>query len=159
MQKKGILELLDNTFYSDDAGFRNIIFRVLEDKCLTEKDLAHALNVSLPTVRRWASGQNAPHSAMRKHVFAYLKNALRSVSFDIDAKTWARIHRFKNEHECSLPDASAKDQKETGERKRTGSIGGRWTYSFTPTSLGTAITVHCACGKEENVTDYDSWRK
>ena len=38
-----------------------------------------------------------------------------------------------------------------------GAIGGRLSYQFTPTGLGTAITVKCACGEEENLTDYDSW--
>ena len=36
-----------------------------------------------------------------------------------------------------------------------GAIGGRLTFSFTPTSLGTAIKVKCACGVECNVTEYD----
>lgn len=39
----------------------------------------------------------------------------------------------------------------------SGAIGGRLTYSFTPTGIGVAVTIHCACGKEANVTDYDSW--
>jgi len=39
-----------------------------------------------------------------------------------------------------------------------GAIGGHITYSFTPTSIGTAVTVECnICGKKENITDYDSW--
>lgn len=29
---------------------------------------------------------------------------------------------------------------------RSGAIGGALTYSFTPTSIGTIITVECACG-------------
>ena len=38
-----------------------------------------------------------------------------------------------------------------------GAIGGRTTYSFTPTGIGVAVTVSCACGAKENITDYDSW--
>jgi hypothetical protein len=39
----------------------------------------------------------------------------------------------------------------------TGAIGGRLTYSFTPTSLGSAVTIKCACGEKINVTDYENW--
>lgn len=38
-----------------------------------------------------------------------------------------------------------------------GAIGGRWTYKITPTSLGTILVVQCACGAEEDVTDYGNW--
>ena len=38
-----------------------------------------------------------------------------------------------------------------------GAIGGVRTYSFTPTGLGVVIVVKCACGAEENCTDFDSW--
>lgn len=38
-----------------------------------------------------------------------------------------------------------------------GTIGGRITYSFTPTSLGVVVTASCLCGKKLNVTDYESW--
>lgn len=38
-----------------------------------------------------------------------------------------------------------------------GAIGGRMTYSFTPTGIGVAVTVSCACGAKENITDYDCW--
>ena len=36
-------------------------------------------------------------------------------------------------------------------------IGGRLTFSFTPTGLGPAVSVKCACGEKHNCTDYDSW--
>ena len=39
----------------------------------------------------------------------------------------------------------------------TGAIGGRLTYEFTPTSLGTVSVVKCACGESINLTDYKSW--
>lgn len=42
-----------------------------------------------------------------------------------------------------------------GEKK--GAIGGAWTYSYTPTGLGTVVKVSCACGGEIDLTDYDSW--
>ena len=36
-------------------------------------------------------------------------------------------------------------------------IGGRLTFSFTPTGLGPAVGVECACGAKQDCTDVDSW--
>ncbi len=47
-------------------------------------------------------------------------------------------------HECSL-----KDDR--------GAIGGRLSYTFTPTSLGCIIKVKCGCGAELDLTAYDEW--
>jgi hypothetical protein len=38
-----------------------------------------------------------------------------------------------------------------------GAAGGLTTFSFTPTGIGMAICVKCACGEEANITDYDNW--
>jgi hypothetical protein len=39
--------------------------------------------------------------------------------------------------------------------KNEGASGGRLTFSFTPTNLGTVTKVTCACGEELDLTDYD----
>ncbi len=40
----------------------------------------------------------------------------------------------------------------------TGAIGGRYTYSFTPTSIGLVVKVKDAItGEEIDLTDYDMW--
>jgi len=36
-------------------------------------------------------------------------------------------------------------------------IGGKYTFLYTPTTLGIAVTVRCGCGEELNITDYGSW--
>ena len=36
-------------------------------------------------------------------------------------------------------------------------IGGRLTFSFTPTGLGPGVSVKCICGAEKDCTDVDSW--
>jgi hypothetical protein len=36
-------------------------------------------------------------------------------------------------------------------------IGGKLTYSFTPTGVGVVMAVTCACGKTLDFSDYDSW--
>jgi len=38
-----------------------------------------------------------------------------------------------------------------------GAIGGKITYSFTSTSLDTICKAECACGKKEDITNYDGW--
>ena len=68
-----------------------------------------------------------------------------------------RVRDFQKKHKCSLPDASRKVRKLTGRKKKQGAIGGQYSYRFVPTSLGVGVYVKCACGKKENVTDYDSW--
>lgn len=40
---------------------------------------------------------------------------------------------------------------------RIGAIGGKITYSFTPTRIGITQVISCACGEELDLTDYDSW--
>lgn len=40
---------------------------------------------------------------------------------------------------------------------KQGAIGGRLRWCFTPTSIGVAIIVECACGEEVDLSDYDSW--
>lgn len=39
----------------------------------------------------------------------------------------------------------------------SGAIGGRISYSFTPTGLGVITVVECACGDTRNLTDFDNW--
>ncbi len=41
--------------------------------------------------------------------------------------------------------------------ENSGAIGGRITFCFTPTSLGTTIQIRCACGGTANLTDYSDW--
>lgn len=79
------------------------------------------------------------------------------MEFRISGVELERVRNFKKNHECFLPNASKKEQRLLGQKKKQGAIGGQYTYSFTPTSLGTAVSMRCACGKEENVTEYDSW--
>lgn len=38
-----------------------------------------------------------------------------------------------------------------------GTIGGRISFIFTPTSLGVAFTVKCACGASKECTDVNDW--
>lgn len=41
--------------------------------------------------------------------------------------------------------------------KYEGAIGGRCTYQFTPTSIGTVCKITCECGAMLDATRYDWW--
>lgn len=67
-----------------------------------------------------------------------------SKQFIIEESQNIRIREFKNE--C------------LSDKAYEGAIGGRFTYCFTPTSLGTVIKVKDYISKREiDVSDYNSW--
>lgn len=63
--------------------------------------------------------------------------------------------------EFKLNESEAQKAKEFEEKHRhpdiyKGAIGGHISYEFTPTSIGTAVTIKCSiCNTEENITDYN----
>lgn len=52
-------------------------------------------------------------------------------------------------------DEAHKKRCVNGDPMNQGAIGGRLTFSFTPTSLGEIQKVRCVCGEEIDLTDYD----
>jgi hypothetical protein len=66
--------------------------------------------------------------------------------FSLDIGEQIRLSEWLQDHSNSCPFNSPENQ---------GAIGGRLTYCFTPTSLGTITKVQCACGQSVDVTDYD----
>lgn len=72
------------------------------------------------------------------------------MSFTMSEKEAATAAKYKREHN---------EKFHGGAKPYTGAIGGQFTYSFTPNSLGRTVTIHCYCGKEPecNVTDFDDW--
>jgi hypothetical protein len=65
--------------------------------------------------------------------------------FLLSVEVYDKMGVFVNEH----------DIKHAGQG--SGAVGGRYTFEFTPTSLGTIQKVLCACGESCDVTDYESW--
>ena len=55
-----------------------------------------------------------------------------------DFMIWDKKHKCKHKH-------------------KSGSIGGRLTFSFTPTRLGWIVKVNCACGEEIDLSEYEKW--
>lgn len=70
------------------------------------------------------------------------------IAFDLSETEEATFLKWADEHDktCKFADPLS-----------CGAIGGRLTFSFTPTGLGPIITVKCACGEEKDVSNYDMW--
>lgn len=41
--------------------------------------------------------------------------------------------------------------------KNLGAIGGRFVFSFSPSSIGTFISVRCMCGEKIDLTEDENW--
>jgi hypothetical protein len=65
--------------------------------------------------------------------------------FSMDEKETDRASEFWDEHDCSM------------RGKYRGAAGGGNQVIFSPSGLGTAVTVKCYCGAEKNITNYSSW--
>lgn len=63
--------------------------------------------------------------------------------------------KWQNDHDKSKHMNSEKS-KAAGHRY-SGAIGGAYTWSFTPTSVGTVTMLKCSCGEGIDVSDYDDW--
>ncbi len=64
--------------------------------------------------------------------------------FKINDEQQVKICDWDSKHYCSL-------------KGNSGTIGGRLSYIFNPTSLGTGVIVRCGCGAEIDVTEYENW--
>ncbi len=73
MKREEILDLIDKTSQDDDAGFQKIISALLNGGFIRVMDLAHAFGTNFITIEGWASGKNAPHPVMRKHIFQWIR--------------------------------------------------------------------------------------
>ena len=72
--------------------------------------------------------------------------------FVVSPQDGAKIQEWQNKHDLEKHGESFQH----GQRY-TGAIGGAYTFSFTPTGLGTVFKVTCSCGDHIDMTDYDSW--
>lgn len=48
---------------------------------------------------------------------------------------------------------------EYGKSENQTAIGGRFTYCYTPTGIGTTVKVKCLCGLKKNITLYSGSKK
>ena len=67
--------------------------------------------------------------------------------FELDDDQVTKLNKWLKRHNKKCPDKFLDKQ---------GAIGGRLSYHFTPTGVGTAAVVHCRCGKKVDLTP-DDW--
>ena len=72
------------------------------------------------------------------------------MNFKLVGVEYSTFKKWDNEHKkvCKLYNKPFNEQP---------AIGGRLTFSFTPTGLGSGVTVKCACGEEKDCTNIDNW--
>lgn len=75
------------------------------------------------------------------------KIANETRSFAIEPEDVKRIDEWKTKHETEKHNGSG----------YAGAIGGRYTYEFTPTSIGTFGRIRCACGDYFDYDDGTNW--
>lgn len=68
-------------------------------------------------------------------------------TFTIEPEQVGRIKEWKEKHEAEKHNGS----------QYAGAIGGRYTYEFTPTSIGTFGRVRCSCGDRFDYDDGTDW--
>ena len=67
--------------------------------------------------------------------------------FELSPYAVAKLTKWIHGHKCEY----------TKHPEKLGAIGGGFTYTFTPTSIGVIVKIKCYCGAGCDLTDYDSW--
>lgn len=68
--------------------------------------------------------------------------------FELGKDELKELNRWEADHNKTCIYANPMNQ---------GAIGGRFTYSFTPTGLGVISKIDCACGESVDLTNYNEW--
>ena len=71
--------------------------------------------------------------------------AKKNLRFELNDNEMKNLEKF-DQHRCAFKKPFA-----------CGAAGGRLTFSFVGTGIGTLVTVKCACGKEKDITDISEW--
>ena len=72
------------------------------------------------------------------------KEPLKLLSFSVSEKEQKAINKFI--------------KKQMKKHKKVGTIGDRFSYAFTPTGIGTGVSVIDGWdGSRKDCTDYDNW--
>jgi DNA-binding transcriptional regulator YiaG len=75
---QSLIEEIERADDSDGELFARLVAKGLRILEVSDSDLAKAFDMSRPTVQRWKEGEASPIPALRKHVYAYLKNLAKS---------------------------------------------------------------------------------
>jgi hypothetical protein len=82
---------------------------------------------------------------------------------DVDGKSTDGVVENKkrtftlDEEESAKADVFIEEHNKKHAGGSVGAIGGRYTFTFTSTSLGGISTVCCACGGEKSLTNFTDW--
>ena len=78
----------------------------------------------------------------------------------------ANVEKIRNEYRLGFPMTEEEVQKaekwmkehdeSVHKDKSSGAIGGRYTYEFTPTSIGVFCGLRCSCGASVTLTDFNT---
>ena len=68
------------------------------------------------------------------------------IDFSLSESQKKKIDEWENSHNCNLPQMH-------GIPHYCGPIGGRFSITFTPTSIGMFATVKCACGETLDISE------
>jgi len=78
--------------------------------------------------------------------------------FEISEEDWERITTWQQEIDAKVMEQQKRTRMERPGGAYYGVSGGGYTYSFTPTSLGTVVKVtNGLTGDVLDITDYDDW--
>jgi len=64
-------------FHVTEEEFRAVVVEILRSKKLADEDIAHEFGVSLPAVRKWASGDGIPMCRVRALIVKVLRDKTR----------------------------------------------------------------------------------
>lgn len=68
------------------------------------------------------------------------------LQFTLSESQIKKLDKWRKHHKCSI-------KAQYGIEKYVGAVGGELTYHFTPTSIGSVVTVSCSCGKKIDITE------
>lgn len=111
----------------------------IDDLCLALKDKFMRQEEQIDSLRE--QNRELRESAYTKKEMAKMKDQLNTLladyhrGFPISKIEQARIHSWMDQHEIEHPGGH-------------GVSGGKYTYEFCPTGLGTIGYVKCSCGKK-----------
>lgn len=84
---------------------------------------------------------------LHKQIEQSRERAKNTITFSITPEQVEAIRAWKKEHEA----------ESHGGSEYAGAIGGRYTYEFTPTSIGTFGRIRCGCSAKFDFDDGSDW--
>lgn len=80
---------------------------------------------------------------------------LKEAKLDIPLESWDDNPEYRTFSLSKKEYDKYNDWRKSKGEVYVGSVGGAYTFCFTPTGIGTIVTVKCADGTELDLTDYD----